>query len=98
MAIRSDTSGFILPEGLTYEFKEAKSFFKSVSKNRYNLRVSGEKLREIGAHLYEHRTHHVNYTKSEVKEYIRAVYTQEEWQKLLKQSEKTKWHAYIGKL
>jgi hypothetical protein len=98
MAIKADTSGFILPKGLNYQFQESKSFFKSVSKNHCNLKISGEELRKIGVFLYEDQTNHINFPKSEVKKYLQSAYTQKDWQILFSHSEKTRWHNYMGKI
>lgn len=97
-AIKAYTSGFILPEDLKYEFQKSDSFFASVSENHYNLKISGEELRKIGKSLYEDKTKHVNYSKNDVKDYLRLSYKQKDWQNFLLQTDRTRWRLYIGKV
>ena len=96
-AIKAEISGFILSEDLTYSPDKVVSHFKSITENHYNLKVSGDKLRKIGTELHASDANHVNYTKQEVKEYLRSSYQQKEWSKLLQLADRTKWRIFVGK-
>lgn len=97
-AIKADISGFVLPEELNYQFQKVESLFTSISSNHYNLILKGDELKKLGTSLYEDKSTHLNFSKGEVKEYLKSSYLQRDWQNLLSQTDRTKWRAFIGKV